>query len=131
MRQLPHTWPLADTLTLDQPCALQFQRNKGTNHYQLTVVAYDYFSEFAAICGLLAAYRLDIREADIFTYLDQPAPSRDPALQSSIRMRRNRLIRRPAPRAGLSRKKVVDVFESRPYRVRRSLPRFRKNCLGN
>ena len=101
---------LADTLTLDQPCALQFQRNKGTNHYQLTVVAYDYFSEFAAICGLLAAYRLDIREADIFTYLDQPAPSRDPALQSSIRMRRNRLIRRPAPRAGLSRKKVVDVF---------------------
>ena len=101
---------LADTLTLDQPCALQVQRNKGTNHYQLTVVAYDYFSEFATICGLLAAYRLDVREADIFTYRDQPAPSRGTALPSSIHTRRNRLIRRPAPRAGLSRKKVVDVF---------------------
>ena len=101
---------LADTLTLDQPCALQFQRIKGKHHYQLTVVAYDYFSEFATICGLLAAYRLDIREADIFTYRDQPAPSRDTAWQSSLHPRRNRLIRRPAPRAGFSRKKVVDVF---------------------
>ena len=101
---------LADALTLDQPCALQFQRIKGKYHYQLTVVAYDYFSEFATICGLLAAYRLDVREADIFTYRDQPAPSRDPARQSSIHARRKRLIRRPAPRAGLSRKKVVDVF---------------------
>ena len=101
---------LADTLTLDQPCALQVQRNKGKHHYQLTVVAYDYFSEFATICGLLAAYRLDVREADIFTYRDQPAPSRGTALPSSIHTRRNRLIRRPAPRAGLSRKKVVDVF---------------------
>ena len=101
---------LADALTLDQPCALQFQRIKGKHHYQLTVVAYDYFSEFATICGLLAAYRLDVREADIFTYRDQPAPSRPPALPSSIRLRRNPLMRRPAPRAGLSRKKVVDVF---------------------
>src|SRR5690349_10266237 len=33
----------------------------------LVIVAYDYFSEFAVICGLLASFGLDIREGRIFT----------------------------------------------------------------
>ena len=112
-RQVTEHLRLANKLTPDQPCALNIQEKKKRT-YQLTLVAYDYFSEFAIICGVLSAFGLDIREAFIFTYTDTP-----PKSQGSTRQRLRfpgspgTQFKRPwspSPLAGLSRKKVVDVF---------------------
>ncbi len=102
---------LANTLTLESPCTLHVQPANDTSQYRLTIVAYDYFAEFATICGLLSAYGLDIREASIFTYQDHPAPP-PPLLPKSLRRMRvpKWPIRRHIQRSGLSRKKVVDIF---------------------
>ncbi len=102
---------LANTLTLESPCTLHVQPANDTSQYRLTIVAYDYFAEFATICGLLSAYGLDIREAYIFTYQDRPAPP-PPLLPKSLRRMQAPKwpIRRHIQRSGLSRKKVVDVF---------------------
>ena len=97
----------------DRPCAIHIKNNKHAR-YQLTLVAYDYFSEFATFCGVLSAFGLDIREAFIFTYTDQPSSSPPPSHQ---RLRfpgtQGTPLRkpfRPSAIPGLSRKKVVDVF---------------------
>ncbi len=101
---------LANTLSPDSPCTLHVQRANDTGLYGLTVVAYDYFSEFATICGLVSAYGLDIREAYIFTYQDHSPPFSVP--KSSNRVHASKWpIRRRVPRPGPSRKKVVDVFQ--------------------
>jgi len=107
---------LANRLSPDRPCAIHIERRKAAS-YQLTLVAYDYFSEFATICGILSAFGLDIREAFIFTYTDTPSPSqgsagpklRVPGAQATHLkkpFRPSSLLGLP----GLSRKKVVDVF---------------------
>ncbi|WP_447980160.1 [protein-PII] uridylyltransferase family protein [Candidatus Nitrospira bockiana] len=73
---------------------------------ELVIVAYDYFSEFAVICGLLSAFGLDIREGRIYTFAEsEPLPPL--RRESSLR-------RRPPARPGLSRKKIVDLFQVRP-----------------
>ena len=98
---------LANALTPETPCRLHAEKDGGL--YRLTVVAYDYFAEFSTICGLLSAHGLDIREAHVFTYRDDPVPS--PSFQPPRRMQtRQWPIRPPRQRPGLSRKKVVDVF---------------------
>ncbi len=94
---------LVERLTPDRPCHVSVTERDGG--LLLIIVAYDYFSEFAAIAGLLSSHRLDIREGALYTYTDAtgvpgpraPAPSR----------------RQPV-RPGLSRKKIVDVFRVRP-----------------
>lgn len=102
---------LASALTPDQPCATSLQPGRRKSEFSLTIVAYDYFAEFATICGLLSSYGLDIREAFIFTYQDDGSPSRvRPRRSVSYRRSAAWPIRRPRPRPGLSRKKVVDVF---------------------
>ena len=101
---------LADSLTLEDPCALHAQPANNRGQYRLTVVAYDYFAEFATICGLLSAYGFDIREALVFTYQDDPAPF--PPFKSLHRTQTPKWpMRRRHARPGLSRKKVVDVFK--------------------
>ncbi|MBM4125683.1 MAG: hypothetical protein FJ246_12165, partial [Nitrospira sp.] len=70
--------------------------------FNVVVVAYDYFSEFATICGLLSSYGLDIREGGIYTFADAtdssgPAPSPDRTFAA--------LRRRPRKKTGLTRKK--------------------------
>lgn len=40
----------------------------------ITIVAYDYFSEFAMICGLLSAFGLNIEEGDIYTFSEKLLP---------------------------------------------------------
>jgi glutamate-ammonia-ligase adenylyltransferase len=102
---------LVARLTPGQPSQVMIMpRSKG--HLDLVVVAYDYFSEFAIICGLLSAFGLDIREGSIYTFTEvqdehsakpQPrAPRRFPAT-------------RPRDRTeGLSRKKIVDLFHVTP-----------------
>ena len=57
---------LANALTPEDPCTLLVQPANDSGRYRLTVVAYDYFAEFATICGLLSAYGFDIREALVF-----------------------------------------------------------------
>ena len=101
---------LANTLTPEAPCTLHVQPANNAGQYRLTVVAYDYFAEFATICGLLSAYGFDIREALVFTYQDDPAL---PSPSQSLRRRQSLKwpIRRHRQRPGLSRKKVVDVFQ--------------------
>ena len=101
---------LADSLTLESPCTLHVQPVNDAGRYRFTVVAYDYFAEFATMCGLLSAYGFDIREAHVFTYRDDPAPS--PAFPSFRRAQASKWPKRRRPeRPGLSRKKVVDVFQ--------------------
>ena len=99
---------LANTLTLEDPCTLLVQPANGANRYRLTIVAYDYFAEFATICGLLSAYGFDIREALVFTYHDDPvSPSKPLRHMQALKWP----IRRSRQRPGLFKRKVVDVFQ--------------------
>ena len=101
---------LVSTLTPETPCAIDIKR-PSSKTFQLTVIAYDYFSEFATLCGLLSSAGLDIRHAAIYTFSErrttdthQASFSRHP---SHIRQWPTRPTQQPL---GLSRKKVVDVF---------------------
>jgi len=94
---------LIGRLTPDHPCHVSVtEREDGL---LLAIVAYDYFSEFAAIAGLLSSHRLDIREGALYTYTDSPGP---------IAPRPPTKWKRPHGRPGLARKKIVDVFRVRP-----------------
>ena len=100
---------LVHQLTLALPCTIELECLPD-HRYQLTIVAYDYFSEFATFCGVLSSFGLDIREALIFT-------SSPEALSKSAASSAPRHVpygshglspRRPQP--GLTRKIAVDVF---------------------
>ena len=94
---------LVERLTPDHPCHVSVTERDGG--LLLVIVAYDYFSEFAAIAGLLSSHRLDIREGALYTYTDASGPAGPrPAVPGK---------RSPA-RPGLARKKIVDVFRVRP-----------------
>jgi glutamate-ammonia-ligase adenylyltransferase len=89
---------------------------RGDGLMDLVVVAYDYFSEFAIIAGLLSAFGLDIREGSLYTFSE---PLSAPGIGSGLagtgvggRYAAQRF--RPKRKAGLSRKKIVDVFRVRP-----------------
>jgi glutamate-ammonia-ligase adenylyltransferase len=97
---------LANQLTFEQPCAMVIQA-LSSRQYQLTLVAYDYFSEFATFCGVLSSFGLDIREATIFTSLE--SASQPPAPTKSFR-RLTPFSPSPRPTPGLTRKIGVDVF---------------------
>jgi glutamate-ammonia-ligase adenylyltransferase len=71
--------------------------------YDVSVVAYDFFAEFAILCGLLSAHGLDIVSGHAHTFA--PAERRAAARPSSPPLRRPR----PAPS-----RKIVDVFRVRP-----------------
>jgi glutamate-ammonia-ligase adenylyltransferase len=72
----------------------------------VSVVAYDYFSEFAVICGLLSSFGLDILEGRIYTF-SEPVVSPPPRGSGASRSRAVR-------RTGSSRKNIVDLFRVRP-----------------
>jgi len=94
---------LAARLTPDHPCEVTIAE-RSDRHFDLTLVAYDYFSAFANICGLLSAFGLNIEEGHIYTFAESAAPA--PARSGYARSPRAR----PKIRPGLSRKKIVDVF---------------------
>ncbi|HMK21482.1 MAG TPA: hypothetical protein VK466_04060, partial [Terriglobales bacterium] len=98
---------LAATLTPDHPCALAVGE-QSDRLFELTIVAYDYFAEFAIICGLLSAFGLNIEEGQIYTFTEAFPAS--PARTAGGTTPRGR----PAIRPGLSRKKIVDVFRVQP-----------------
>jgi glutamate-ammonia-ligase adenylyltransferase len=99
---------LTSQLTFDSPCSVAI-KNLASRQYQIHLVAYDYFSEFATFCGLLASFGLDIREAEIFT--SREATSSFPE-RIHVSKKLHSWKRTPLPRheKGLSRKIVVDVF---------------------
>ncbi len=97
-----HHIQLASRLTPDHPCELSVL-DKGAGRSEISIVAYDYFSEFAAICGLLSAFGLNIEEGRIYTFVEAlPSPL--------LRREAPSATSRPKGRPGLSRKKIVDVF---------------------
>jgi glutamate-ammonia-ligase adenylyltransferase len=101
---IAHHIQLASRLTPDHPCELSvLDRRAGQS--EISIVAYDYFSEFAAICGLLSAFGLNIEEGRIYTFGEAPPLSRRDAPSPT---------RRPKGRPGLRRKKIVDVFLVHP-----------------
>jgi glutamate-ammonia-ligase adenylyltransferase len=80
----------------------------GDDAYEMVIAARDYFSEFAVITGLLAAFGLDIQEGYIVTFVATgPAVSHRPGLRG---------LRRPPLQAAVSRR-ILDVF-----RIRAILP---------
>ncbi len=105
---IAHHIQLASRLTPDHPCELSVL-DKGAGRSEISIVAYDYFSEFAAICGVLSAFGLNIEEGRIYTFVE--------ATLSPL------TAGRPKVRPGLSRKKIVDVFLVHPIdRTGFSLP---------
>jgi glutamate-ammonia-ligase adenylyltransferase len=101
-----HHIQLASRLTPDHPCELSVV-DKPAGRSEISIVAYDYFSEFSAICGVLSAFGLNIEEGQVYTFVEAlPSPPlRREALSAT---------RRPKGRPGLSRKKIVDVFLVHP-----------------
>src|SRR5512145_504388 len=83
--------------------------DRGDGHLDLTVVAYDYFAEFATICGLLSAFGLNIEEGQIYTFTEAAASTQPTRVPYGEGIRQ-----RPKLRPGLSRKKIVDVFRVQP-----------------
>jgi glutamate-ammonia-ligase adenylyltransferase len=98
---------LAARLTPDHLCELNFTEQRH-ERFEVTFVAYDYFSEFATICGLLSAFGLNIEEGQIYTFTTDSAGS------STKLSPEGGPRRRPRTRPGLNRKKIVDVFRVQP-----------------
>jgi glutamate-ammonia-ligase adenylyltransferase len=94
---------LAAELSAERPARVNVEPRAGGRH-EVAVVALDYFSEFAILCGVLAAHGLDIESGHVHTCA--PAPSPPPPSRPVRR-------RRPAPAAT---RKIVDVFRVRPRR---------------
>ncbi len=104
-----HHLELTAKLSLNEPCSMTIE-TLSPGHYQIHVVAYDYFSEFATFCGILASFGLDIREAEIFTSHDAPSTREQTAHKYHLpRQWNHSSLRRPI--RGLSRKIAVDVFQ--------------------
>ena len=97
---------LANRLTFERPCAISI-RTLPTRQYQLTLVGYDYFSEFAMFCGVLSSFGLDIREATIFTSLETTSPT---SLSTKASPGHLPMGGSSHGTRGLTRKIVVDVF---------------------
>ncbi|MDH4185674.1 MAG: hypothetical protein OEV08_01635 [Nitrospira sp.] len=102
---IAHHIQLTSLLTSDHPCELSVRPGRN-QHIELSIVAYDYFSEFATICGLLSAFGLNIEEGRIYTFANATTTPDRPASTG--------LPKRPKGRPGLSRKKIVDVFLVQP-----------------
>jgi [glutamine synthetase] adenylyltransferase / [glutamine synthetase]-adenylyl-L-tyrosine phosphorylase len=92
-------------LNADHPVQLRISP-RGKEGFHIVIVAFDYFSEFSIICGLLASFGLEIRAGNSHTLSGRrPGPPRP----SHLRGRWHRKINRAAD----SRKKIVDVFDVR------------------
>ncbi|MBI3356996.1 MAG: hypothetical protein HY038_09550 [Nitrospirae bacterium] len=98
---------LAAQLTPEHPCEIAITEQRD-QRFDVTLVAYDYFSEFATICGLLSAFGLNIEEGQIYTFVEGGSfPSRRAAASSRFHSRQK-------IKPGLTRKKIVDVFRIQP-----------------
>jgi glutamate-ammonia-ligase adenylyltransferase len=87
---------MASCLDRDRPAALKIV-SKNDRDFEITIVAFDYFSEVSILCGLLASFGLDIQAGNVHTFSDEEA---EPALGNFARPKRT------VPR------KIVDVFQT-------------------
>ena len=99
---------LTSRVTPEHPCEIAFTEQPD-KRFEITIVAYDYFSEFATICGLLSAFGLNIEEGHIYTFSDHTAPQSSRASWTGYGPR---VRAKGSP--GLSRKKIVDMFRVLP-----------------
>ncbi|HRI39229.1 MAG TPA: hypothetical protein PLO50_11780, partial [Nitrospira sp.] len=99
---------LTAKLTPENLCEVLFAEQPDQRSV-ITIVAYDYFSEFAMICGLLSAFGLNIEEGDIYTFSEKTAPLSARTSWSEYGPRV-----RPKATPGLTQKKIVDVFRVHP-----------------
>lgn len=99
---------LTAQLTPEHLCEVVFAEQPD-QRCVITIVAYDYFSEFAMICGLLSAFGLNIEEGDIYTFSEKTAPLSARTSWSEYGPRV-----RPKATPGLTQKKIVDVFRVHP-----------------
>ena len=113
----------AAALTPDHPCEVTIV-DAADGRCIITIVAYDYFSEFATICGLLSAFGLNIEEGQIYTFVEAPAPTAARASWTGGPRAR------PKGRPGLSRKKIVDVFRVQPVRGASFAPEERRRLTA-
>jgi glutamate-ammonia-ligase adenylyltransferase len=95
------------------PVALQIIP-RGDRRFQMTVVAFDYFSEFSILCGLLSSFGLNIQAGDVHTFSDIQNRRRDfppflPKAQNRAAERRG-----PTLAARETQRKIVDVFQVEP-----------------
>lgn len=99
---------LTAQLTPEHPCEIGFVEQPD-KRFEITIVAYDYFSEFATICGLLSAFGLNIEEGHIYTFAEKTMPQSGRTSWTGYGPRV-----RTTGSPGLSRKKIVDVFRVLP-----------------
>lgn len=99
---------LAAHLTPEHPCEIAVAEQED-KRFDITIVAYDHFSEFAMICGLLSAFGLNIEEGHIYTFAEKTAPQ--PARPSWTG---HGPLVRSTGNSSLNKKKIVDVFRVLP-----------------
>lgn len=80
--------------------------SRREGEFDITIVGFDYLSEFSIFCGLLSAFGLDIRAGNIYSFARQTPGEERPQFRSMRRSMRNKASR-PLPR------KIVDVFNVR------------------
>jgi glutamate-ammonia-ligase adenylyltransferase len=56
-------------LNADHPVQLKITP-RGKDRFAIVIVAFDYFSEFSILCGLLTSYDLDIQNGNSHTFSD-------------------------------------------------------------
>jgi glutamate-ammonia-ligase adenylyltransferase len=80
-------------------------------HWQVTIVGYDYLGELSLICGLLFVYGFNILDGHVFTY-DQPTRSTPTSSARRSKRPSRRQSREQSPSED-TRPKIVDVFTVR------------------
>ena len=67
---------MAARLNVRQPIQIQVVPEVGaSSDFEVTVVGFDYLSEFSIFCGLISAFGLDIHSGDIYSFSTSPSHS--------------------------------------------------------
>src|SRR3990172_3969467 len=119
---------LASTLGRERPARVAVVTRDG-GHYDVVVVAFDYFAEFSILCGLLAVHGLNIESGHVHTFAPAAAARgrRPPARKIVDVFRVTPRPGRPAPDARALEEELVAlltlVSEGRSLEAREQLNR--------
>jgi glutamate-ammonia-ligase adenylyltransferase len=91
----------------EEPAAVEIRPADDARSSEIVIVGYDYFGEFAILCGLLSASSLDIRSGRIYTY----APAQERSRERRPSERRGPRFRKAATASGT---RIVDIFMVAP-----------------
>jgi len=99
--------------TLDRNHTVNVQTKQlDDEHWQITIVGYDYLGVLSLICGLLVVYGLDIVDGHVFTY--GPDPHAKPAAKPPRKPWAKRKKRSSGKTSAPPPRTIVDVFTVRP-----------------